>query len=128
MSLCFGEKLGIVTMVAASREDGKTSIAKTARCTQLSEPFHGRSLLVDLLAGELGDGSCGCVLLVRAQDQDHPKMQKVDDFNMKYRHAGRQTSGCGATKCLETCVRDASKKVVPAEHKPTTSEWKSCLQ
>ena len=93
-----------------------------------SESFHGRLLLVDLLAGELGDGSCGCVLLVRAQDQDHPKMQKVNDFNMKYRHAGRQTSGCGATKCLETCVRDASKKVVPAEHKPTTSEWKSCLQ
>ena len=34
--------------------------------------------------------------------KDHPKMQNVDDFNMKYRHAGRQTSGCGATKCLET--------------------------
>ena len=77
------------------------------------ESFHGRSLLVDLLAGELGDGSCGCVLLVRAQDQDHPKMQKVDDFNMKYRHAGRPTSGCGATKCLETWVREAPKKVVP---------------
>ena len=34
MSLCFGEKLGIVTMVAASREDGKTSSAKSARCTK----------------------------------------------------------------------------------------------
>ena len=128
MLLCFGEELGIVTMVAAFERGQQDIERKDCTMHKLSEPFHSRSLLVDLLVGELGDGSCGCVLLVRAQDQDHPKMQKVDDFNMKYRHAGRQTSGCGATKCLETCVREASKKVVLAEHTPTTSEWKSCLQ
>ena len=45
--------------------------------------FHGRSLLVDLLACELGNGLRGSFLLTRAQGQDHPKVQKVGDFNMK---------------------------------------------
>ena len=95
------------------RERGRKDIERKD-CTmhKMSESFHGRSLLVDLLAGELGDGSSLCSTC-RAQGQDHSKMQKVDDFNMKYRHAGRQTSGCGATKCLETWVREASQKVVP---------------
>ena len=33
-----------------------------------------------------------------------------------------------ATNCLGTWLRDASKNVVPAEHTPNTSEWKSSLQ
>ena len=35
--------------------------------------FHGSSLLVDLLARELGDSHRGCGLLVHAQGQDHPE-------------------------------------------------------
>ena len=71
MPLCFGARLGMLAMVAASREGGKyierndCSVCDDAQCN--SGPSHGRSLLVDLLACELGRGRLGCVLLVRAQ-------------------------------------------------------------
>ena len=54
-----------------------------------SGSFHSGSLLVDILVCDCGDCSCGCVLLVRAQGQDHTKMQKVGDLSMKRRHLGR---------------------------------------
>ena len=54
-----------------------------------SGSVHGRPLLVDFLALEPCDGSRGCVVFVRAQTQDHPKVHEVGDFNMKYRHFGR---------------------------------------
>ena len=44
-----------------------------------SGPIHGSSLWVDFLACKPGDG---CVLLVHAQGADHPKMEKVGDFNI----------------------------------------------
>ena len=45
--------------------------------------FHGSSLLVDLLACDIGDGYRGRIQLVHdAQGRDHSKMQKVGDLNM----------------------------------------------
>ena len=60
--------------------------------------------------------------------KEHPKTQKARDFNMKVKRPGRQTSGLWSDEVLEAWVQEASRKVVPAEHTPTTSESKSCLQ
>ena len=50
-----------------------------------SGSFHGRSLLVDLSSLDVNLAIVlAVVLLVRAQGQDHPKVQKVGDFDMKY--------------------------------------------
>ena len=84
--------------------------------------FQGRTLLVDLLACEPGDGSLGCVQFVRAQGQGHPKVQKVRDISTNADTLGVGRLGCGATKLLGSWVREASQKVVPAKHTPSTSE------
>ena len=52
------------------------------------ESFHGSSLLVDLLACELGDGYRGCVLPVHAEVQDHPKIQKLALATTNMRKSG----------------------------------------
>ena len=83
MPLCFGERLGMVTMVAASRDAGKTSRNDCSGWDDSqynSGSFHGSSL-VYLLACKPSDGYRGCVRLMHAEGQDHPKMQKVGDFN-----------------------------------------------
>ena len=83
----------MVTVVAASREARKTSSATIEAYATMQKYnsgfFHGRSLLVDLLACK----TCarGCLLLVLAQGQGHLKMQMVGDFDMERRHLGKRT-------------------------------------
>ena len=72
------------------------------------------------------DGFHGCVTLVHAHVQDHPKMQRVGDFNMKHRHPGRRTSGLWSDAVLgQSCekhLKRGARKVRPRV------EQTSCLQ
>ena len=106
------ERLGMAAMVSASREAGKTSSATTAGVCDDAQYnsgfFHGSSLLVVLLASEFSDGHQGCVLLVHAQGQDHPTLQKVGDFSMKWRHLEDGRLGCGATNSWSMGARSTS--------------------
>ena len=83
--LCFGERLGMVAAMVASREAGEGIGCNDRSAHDVtynsSEYFHHRILLVDLLARELGDGDCGCDVLVQdTQGPDHPEEQEADDF------------------------------------------------
>ena len=95
----------------------------------ISGVFHGSSLSVDLLECEASDGHCGCVPLVHdAQCQDHAKMQMVGDSKHEAETPWKTDVWAVERRVLGAQVRETYQKVVPAEHTPTTSESKSCLQ
>ena len=72
---------------------------------------------MNLVACLNGDGHRGCVPLVYAQGQDHPKMQKLGDINVKRR----------ATKSRSICAKSIWK-VAAAEFAAAIGVSKSYLQ
>ena len=63
---------------------------------------------------------------MRALGQDHPRVQKAGDFNVLT--LWRTDVWLWSGTCFGTWLREAAKKVVFAEHIPTTIESKLCLQ
>ena len=128
---CLGDSLRMVTMVAASREAGRhrtRRLQRVRRC--IFQQWTPPRLII------VGGSSCMCscrwfsllCFFGVHKVKEHPKTQKARDFNMKRKRPERRTSGLWSDEVLEAWVREASEKVVPAEHTPTTSESKSCLQ
>ena len=93
-------------------ERNDCSVSDKAPCN--SGPFHGRLLLVDLLAWWLSR-LCS---RVHAQCQEHLKAWKVGDSRHEVQTLWRTDVWIGSLEVFGTWMRDASWKV---EHTPTTS-------
>ena len=127
MPLCCGERLGTVTIWDSSRsEDGMTSSETTTACTTMDNTTVDSSTAVHCWQIFLHVNQAMVIVAVFPVCVHKVKItrrcREVGDFNNEGdTHFGRRTS-----RSLGANVREASKKVVPAEHTPRVSRSLVC--